>query len=72
MSIYSKGGVFVVYEKVLKYCEETGISVMEFEQKCDLANGTVGKWKSRNFNPRLETLQKIVKGTGIPIEQWIG
>lgn len=36
------------YEKVVSYCEEKQISIMEFERKCNIGNGTVGRWKKDN------------------------
>lgn len=59
----------MIYNKIMKYCNENGLSVSAFEKKCGIANGTVGKWKDGG-NPSLETLQKIVSATGIPIEEW--
>ena len=59
----------MIYNKIINYCNENGLSVSAFEKKCGLSNGTVGKWKDGG-NPSLETLQKIVSATGIPIEEW--
>ena len=33
----------MVYEQILKYCEEENISLSEFEKRCEIGNGTVGK-----------------------------
>ena len=60
----------MIYNKIIKYCNENSLSVSAFEKKCGLANGTVGKWKDGG-NPSLETLQKIVSATGISIEKWM-
>lgn len=54
----------------MDYCNQNRLSVSAFEKKCGLANGTVGKWKDGG-NPSLETLQKIVAATDIPIEKWM-
>ena len=59
----------MIYSKIMYYCNQNSLSVSAFEKKCGLANGTVGKWKDGG-NPSLETLQKIVSSTGIPIEEW--
>ena len=59
----------MIYNKIMDYCNQNRLSVSAFEKKCGLANGTVGKWKDGG-NPSLETLQKIVSATGIPIEEW--
>lgn len=60
----------MIYNKIIKYCNENNLSVSVFEKKCGLANGTVGKWKDGG-NPSLETLHKIVLTTGIPIDEWM-
>lgn len=58
------------YERVTEYCKDKGISIMEFEKKCGIGNGTVGRWKNDNSKPTVQTLIKIVKTTGVPIERW--
>ena len=60
----------MIYNKIMKYCNENSLSVSAFEKKCGLANGTVGKWKDKG-NPSFETLQKIVSATGVPISEWM-
>lgn len=60
----------MIYNKIIKYCNENSLSVSAFEKKCGLANGTVGKWKDGG-NPSLETLHKIVLATGIQIDEWM-
>ena len=54
----------------MNYCNQNRLSVSAFEKKCGIANGTVGKWKDGG-NPSLETLQKIVSATGVPIAEWM-
>ena len=68
--IYREEEIPLIYNKIINYCNENGLSVSAFEKKCGLANGTVGKWKDGG-NPSLETLQKIVSATGISIEEWM-
>ena len=60
----------LIYNKIMDYCNQNSLSVLAFEKKCGLTNGTVGKWKDGG-NPSLETLQKIVSATGIPIDEWM-
>ena len=59
------------FEKVEAYCKKNNLSIMGFEQKCGLSNGTVGKWKDGGF-PSVPTLQKIEAATKIPIKKWLG
>ena len=61
----------MVYNNVIKYCKKNGISISAFEQKCGLSNGLVGKWRENNFQPSIETLQKIVSATDVPISDWL-
>jgi transcriptional regulator with XRE-family HTH domain len=68
--INREGEIPLIYNKIIKYCNENSLSVSAFEKKCGLANGTVGKWKDGG-NPSLETLHKIVLATGIPIDEWM-
>lgn len=59
----------MIYDKIVSYCEEKGMSIMTFEKMCDLSNGTVGKWKDEKLNPSFESIRKIVKATEIPFEE---
>lgn len=61
----------MVYENVMRYCDENDLSIVAFEKKCGLANATVAGWKKNNYDPSLSTLRKIASATGIPIEKWI-
>lgn len=54
--------------RIRKYCKENDIRIYEFEKKCGLSNGTVSGWGSGE--PKLTSLDKIVKATGKPIEYW--
>lgn len=58
------------YGKVIKYCYENNLSIMAFEQKCGLTNGTVSKWKDGGY-PSIPTLQKIEKATKISAKKWL-
>ena len=60
----------MIYNRIINYCNQNSLSVSAFEKKCGLSNGTVGKWRDGG-NPSLETLQKIVSETGVPISEWI-
>jgi transcriptional regulator with XRE-family HTH domain len=61
----------MIYQKVVAYCEKNCMSVSAFEKKCDIGNGTVGRWKGDFSKPSLSTLEKMQKATGIPISVWI-
>jgi transcriptional regulator with XRE-family HTH domain len=61
----------MVYSKVVKYCKDNNLSISAFEQKCNLPNGLVGKWRDIKCEPSIPTLQKISSATGISIEKWL-
>lgn len=60
----------MIYKKIIKYCEENNLSIAAFEKKCDIGNGTVGKWE-KGSKPSLDTLEKIAKVTGITVAELV-
>ena len=61
----------MVYEKVVAYCNENGITVSEFERRCGLGNGVVSKWRDSGYWPSIPTLQKMEAATGVPMHEWM-
>lgn len=61
----------MIIENILNYCEGERLSIKQFEEKCNLANGLVGKWKSGVAVPSMPTLNKIVKATGVGFDYWL-
>lgn len=61
----------MVYENVVNYCNENKLPIYEFEKMCNIGNGVVSAWKDGHSKPRLETLEKMEKSTGIPIAEWV-
>lgn len=60
----------MIYKKIIEYCQKNNISISAFEKKCDIGNGTIGRWKDGS-EPSLESLRKIATATNIPIEEWV-
>lgn len=60
----------MIYKKIIEYCKKNNISISAFEKKCDIGNGTIGRWKDGS-EPSLESLRKIAVATNIPVEEWI-
>lgn len=46
-----------IYERVVKLCDEKGISQRELQRQLNIAIGTITKWKTAT--PKPETLQKV-------------
>lgn len=60
-----------IVENIRNYCLKHEISIKEFEKKCDVANGSIGKWERGLQSPTLRTLTKIQAATGTPISTWL-
>lgn len=60
----------IIYKKIIRYCEENHISIAALEKKCNIGNGTIGKWK-KGGKPSLDTLEKISKVTGITVSELV-
>lgn len=60
-----------IVDNILRYCEENQITVKEFERKCNLANSQVSKWRSGFAKPSLLTLDRIVRATGVELNEWL-
>ena len=61
----------MLYDRVVEYCQDENITISEFEKRCKIGNGTVGKWKDGKTQPSIATLSKISKWTGISIGYWL-
>ncbi len=61
----------MLYEKILGYCEKEGLSISAFEKKCNIGNGTVGRWKDDVSKPSITTLEKIADATKVSVTEWL-
>ena len=48
----------MIYKKIIRYCEENNISISAFEKKCNIGNGTIGKWE-KGGKPHLTLWKKF-------------
>lgn len=58
-----------ILEKIRAYCAEKGITIASFEKMCGIGNGTIDDWDKSE--PKLSSLLKIEKATGISITEWL-
>jgi transcriptional regulator with XRE-family HTH domain len=61
----------MLYERIQEYCADEEITISEFEKRCKIGNGTVGKWKDDKVKPTIQTLNKISKWTGVSLGYWL-
>lgn len=62
----------MIYERIHEYCRKESISITEFERRCQIGNGVVGKWKKGKTEPSIRILEKIQNATGLSIGYWVG
>lgn len=58
-----------MYGKVKKLCGEKGISIYFLEKELKLSTGSVIKWNKSV--PRIETILKLSRYFGVPIEYFL-
>ena len=54
----------MLYDKIVQFCKENHIPLYSFEKRCGLGNATI-----RTSNPRIDSIQKVAKEMGVPIEK---
>lgn len=55
----------MIYENVKSLADKKKLSISEIEEKAELGNGTIGKW--RTFKPNLANLEKVANVLGVPV-----
>ncbi len=54
-------------EKIERMAKARGETIYSTERACEMANGTIGKWKG-NRKPNSESLMKLSKHFGVTME----
>lgn len=55
------------YHKIKALCKERGTSIRKVEQDCGIANGTIGRWRTRDA--KVTTLAKIADFFGVTLDE---
>lgn len=58
----------MIYENILRLCEEKKISIARLEKECGLGNATVRGWAGLQDGPRVTTLKKVADYFGVTLE----
>lgn len=58
-------------QRIDEYCAREGISIKEFERRCNIGNAVVHKWRVGLNQPRLETISRICEATGTEMGAWV-
>lgn len=57
----------MLLKQIEEWCDKNKVSISALEKICGLGNATIRGWGVSK--PRIDTLQKVSKATGIPINQ---
>lgn len=60
-----------MYERVAELAAKRGLSICKLEQLANIANGTIGKWKSGK-GATVETIIKIAKTLEVSVDYILG
>ena len=58
-----------MYDKVKAIADKKGMSISEVEQKANLANGTIGKWRTAKNGIRFESVKAVAEALDVSIEE---
>ena len=59
----------MIYENVLRLCEERKISIARLEKECGLGNATVRGWSELQDGPRVTKLKKVADYFGVSVDE---
>lgn len=57
----------MVYDNILRECEERGITIAKLEKEAGLKNGTIRKWGKEDGNPTIASLEKVALYLKVPV-----
>lgn len=57
----------VLLKRIEEWCNENKVSISALEKACGLGNATIRNWETAK--PRIDTLQKVSRITGISIDE---
>ena len=59
-----------IFERIEDKCKEKNISIRILEQKAEVSNGMIGKWKKLDQKPAYDKVEKIAKTLNVSID-WL-
>ncbi len=57
----------MIYENVVELSKTKNMTLSDIEEKADLGNGTISKWKESS--PKVSTLQAVAKVLGVSVSR---
>lgn len=59
----------MIYENIVKLCQERGISIARLEKECGFGNATIRGWSVSS--PTLAKVQKVAEFFGVTVDELI-
>lgn len=59
----------MIYENIVKLCQERGISIARLEKECGFGNATIRGWSVSS--PTLAKVQKVAEYFGVSVDDLI-
>lgn len=63
-------GYSIIYLRIKEIADMKHMSIQYIEQKCNLSNGTIGKWKTKV--PQSDNLAKVARFLNTTIDYLVG
>ena len=59
----------VIYDNVVELAAKKNMTIMRVEREAGLANGTIGKWKTRASDPQLKSIVAVADVLGVTVNR---
>lgn len=59
----------MLYENVVRLCQERGITIAKLEKDCEFGNATVRSWKGMHDTPRFNSMKKVADYFGVSVDE---
>lgn len=59
----------VIYDNVVELAAKKNMTIMRVEREAGLANGTIGKWKTRTSDPQLKSIVAVADVLGVTVNR---
>lgn len=59
----------MIYDNILRLCQERKITIARLEKECKLGNATVRNWANSDGGPRAKTLKIVADYFGVSVDE---
>lgn len=59
----------MIYDNVAELAAKKNMSIQRVEREAGLANGTIGKWRTRSSDPQLMSIVAVANVLGVTVNR---